>query len=106
MTTAEANGIKKYLAIYVITDRELQRCNDQQADNIAGSQLVVRFLTHPRGVILDEPGLGKEGVREVHRILHALRAGNHELYLDGQLPVVSVPAYRIGAELILGELIS
>ena len=45
MTTAEANGIKKYLAIYVclLVITALQFVIGYH--NIAGSQLVVRFLT-------------------------------------------------------------
>jgi len=45
MTTAEANGIKKYLVIYVclLVITALQFAIGYQ--NITGSQLVVRFLT-------------------------------------------------------------
>jgi hypothetical protein len=59
MATAEAQGIGRYTAVYfcLLVITSLQFFIGYQ--NIEGSHLVVRFLTFPGGVILDEPGLGK-----------------------------------------------
>ncbi len=108
MATAEGHGMGKYVAVYVclLVITAAQFLIGYQ--NSQGSQMAVRMLTfaviETVLVVLFFMNLGSEKNVFVKFVvyLHALRARNHELHLDGQLPAAPVPTYKLRAKLMRG----